>query len=570
MTRSVVANQALDCKGLACPMPVVRTKQAMETLKPGEVIEVQATDEGSLADLQGWAKGTGHQYLGTLREEGVLKHYIRKASAEEALEEEPFSPAIGNEALRELLESAADRGKLTILDVREPAEFAFGHIPGAISIPFGELENRLGELDRSHRIYVVCRTGRRSAMACRMLQEHRFSAINVVPGMSGWADGTRSRQAAPMSPGEVARAMIARSPLFILDVRNGDAYADWKIEGPSIASANVPYFELLEGVEPALPYLPEEGTILVACAKEGSSRFVADQLAEAGRNSVRYLEGGMKAWSEHLEPVKIGDLNGGGELYQFVRPGKGCLSYMIVSEGEAAVVDAPRMTGALARFAEEKGAFIRHTIDTHLHADHISGGRKIAEEAGATYWLPAKDADEVVFSYEPLKEGRAIKVGRSEISIQPIYSPGHTIGSTSLIVDDRYLLSGDILFTVSIGRPDLAGQAEAWSGDLRRTLYETYKRLPDRLIVLPAHYGQPEELAEDGSVSAKLGDLYANNPGLNIADETAFDNAVTADLPPQPNAYKQIRQTNMGRLTPDEEEQREMEIGPNRCAIHDK
>lgn len=128
-------------------------------------------------------------------------------------------------------------------------------------------------------------------------------------------------------------------------------------------------------------------------------------------------------------------------------------------------------------------------------------------------------------------------------------------------------MSGDILFIDSIGRPDLAGLAEDWGGDLRETLYTRYRQLSEKLIVLPAHFMIIEELNEDGSVAKKLGALFAENHGLNIADEQEFRDRVTKHLPPQPNAYQEIRQTNMGRITPDEDEQREMEMGPNRCAI---
>jgi len=189
MTQTYAANQLLDCKGLACPMPIVRTKKAMDALKPGEVIEMQATDAGSLADIQGWARSTGHQYLGTLREGEVLRHFIRKASEDEAREEIPYSPEVGNEAVRRL---PANGGNTVVLDVREPAEFAFRHIPGALSVPLGELEARLPELDANADYYVVCRTGRRSAMACRLLKEKGYSAFNVVPGMSEW-DGPTAR-----------------------------------------------------------------------------------------------------------------------------------------------------------------------------------------------------------------------------------------------------------------------------------------------------------------------------------------------------------------------------------------
>ena len=90
------------------------------------------------------------------------------------------------------------------------------------------------------------------------------------------------------------------------------------------------------------------------------------------------LQADCQAWSEHLEPVKVGDLKNGGELYQFVRIGKGCLSYIVISGGEAAIIDATRMVDIFVDFAKEKGAVIKHVFDTHLHADHISGGRKIA------------------------------------------------------------------------------------------------------------------------------------------------------------------------------------------------
>ncbi|GIP37362.1 hypothetical protein J31TS4_06420 [Paenibacillus sp. J31TS4] len=373
-----------------------------------------------------------------------------------------------------------------------------------------------------------------------------------------------------MTAKQLTQYVLNKQELFILDVRNESDFQDWKVEGESIRIVNIPYFDLLDGVDAAMEQLPADQDVLVVCAKEGSSKFVAEQLVEAGRETVSYLEGGMKAWSEHLEPVEVGRMKDGGVIYQFVRIGKGCLSYMIVSGGEAVVVDAVRMVDVFEDFARDKGVRIKHVLDTHLHADHISGGRKLAERTGAVYWLPEKDAGEVVYAYQKLEEGHDLTVGKTTIRIQPLHSPGHTSGSTSILVDDRYLLTGDILFIESIGRPDLAGMAEDWVGDLRHTLYARYKELSEELIVLPAHFGKITELGERGKVAARLGDLYRFNPGLNIQDEAEFRTTVTEHLPQQPNAYQEIRQTNMGLLTPDEEEQREMEIGPNRCAVHDK
>jgi len=103
---------------------------------------------------------------------------------------------------------------------------------------------------------------------------------------------------------------------------------------------------------------------------------------------------------------------------------------------------------------------------------------------------------------------------------------------------------------------------------LRDTLYNKYKNLSEELIILPAHFSHISEMGENGSVMATLGTLFKVNEGLRVQDDDVFRKMVTENLPPQPNAYQEIRQVNMGKLEPDVEKQREMEIGPNRCAVH--
>lgn len=177
----------LDAKGLACPMPIVKTKKAMNTLEPGQVIEVQATDKGSKADIKAWAESTGHQYLGTIEEGDVLKHYLRKASIEEEIEKvHPIT--IHNDELLKKLDAAEN---IVVLDVRETAEYAFNHIQNAISIPLGELEEHMDALNKEDEIFVVCRSGNRSDLAARKLAEKGFTkVVNVVPGMSQWIGKT--------------------------------------------------------------------------------------------------------------------------------------------------------------------------------------------------------------------------------------------------------------------------------------------------------------------------------------------------------------------------------------------
>ncbi|AND43061.1 MULTISPECIES: sulfurtransferase TusA family protein [Bacillaceae] len=186
---SLKTDLLLDAKGLACPMPIVKTKKAMNELQSGQVLEVQATDKGSKADLEAWAKSAGHQYLGTIEQGDVLKHYLRKSSNDGTIERK--HPNItSNEELEKKLDVNEN---IVVLDVREAAEYAFNHIPNAISIPLGELEDRLSELNTADEIYVVCRTGNRSDLAAQKLAEKGFAnVINVVPGMSAWSGKTNS------------------------------------------------------------------------------------------------------------------------------------------------------------------------------------------------------------------------------------------------------------------------------------------------------------------------------------------------------------------------------------------
>ncbi|MCL6452717.1 MAG: sulfurtransferase TusA family protein [Alicyclobacillus sp.] len=185
----VTVDKTVDCTGLSCPMPIVRTKKAIEEMHAGQVLEVVATDPGSVADVKSWATRTGHQFLGTTTsEDKVFRHYIRKAVPDEVKPEQRHPHTVTNE---ELAERLADGGVL--IDVREPAEYAFSHVPGAISVPLGELEQHVSELApyQKQPVYVICRTGSRSDTACQVLAGHGFERVyNVVPGMSQWQGPT--------------------------------------------------------------------------------------------------------------------------------------------------------------------------------------------------------------------------------------------------------------------------------------------------------------------------------------------------------------------------------------------
>jgi rhodanese-related sulfurtransferase/TusA-related sulfurtransferase len=184
----IQANFVVDAKGLECPILIVKTKKAMNDIEPGQVLEVQATDKGSKADIKAWAESTGHQYLGTVEEGQILKHYLRKSYND--VYERKHPNVIKNEELEKKLQTNEN---IIVLDVREEAEYVFNHIPNAISIPLSELEERLDELNKEDEIFVICLTGRRSDLAAQKLAENGFTkVINVVPGMSQWSGETIS------------------------------------------------------------------------------------------------------------------------------------------------------------------------------------------------------------------------------------------------------------------------------------------------------------------------------------------------------------------------------------------
>ncbi|AOM83703.1 sulfurtransferase TusA family protein [Salisediminibacterium beveridgei] len=180
---SIKVDHVVDAKGLACPMPVVKTKKMMDQIDAGQVLLVEATDRGSLADMKGWAKNTGNQYLGSKEDGDVLFHYLRKSDDADTKEIEEFEPVASNDDVK----SKIGESGVTILDVREPAEYTFSRIPGSVSIPMGELEERMDELSKEDDVYVICRTGSRSNMASHTLKEKGFDKVhNVKPGMTEW------------------------------------------------------------------------------------------------------------------------------------------------------------------------------------------------------------------------------------------------------------------------------------------------------------------------------------------------------------------------------------------------
>jgi glyoxylase-like metal-dependent hydrolase (beta-lactamase superfamily II) len=349
----------------------------------------------------------------------------------------------------------------------------------------------------------------------------------------------------------------------ILDVRNEDEFAAWRIEGrrPMI-HLNVPYFAFIDEPEASAERVARAGSSWIAvCAKGDSSAFVAEILRERGTGAVN-LVGGMQAWGDLHVPVRVAGADGRFELWQVNRYGKGCLSYVILAGGQAVVVDASRHVEIYEAFLRERRSTLVHVLDTHVHADHLSGGAELARRAGAPYHVAADPV-------QPPDDGTELRVGDGGVSIGIglISTPGHTPGSRCYPVDGRWLLSGDTVFVSGIGRPDLGGHVEEWGRALFQTVHHgALSRLPDEVIVLPAHFASPGELDGAGVVQRRLGEIRRASPELQLATEPAFVEAMRRAVKPPPEVYQRIIAANLTPGHVPEEQASEWELGKNQCA----
>ncbi|ANB57811.1 rhodanese-like domain protein [Anoxybacillus sp. B7M1] len=370
-----------------------------------------------------------------------------------------------------------------------------------------------------------------------------------------------------MTVKELTSKVLKKEHVFIFDVRNESDFKDWKIEGENFAYLNVPYFELIDGIEAVVDRIPKDQEVIVVCAKGGSSEFVAEQLEEAGFQNVFTLVDGMQAWSEHLHKAMVYE-DENMKVYQFIRVGKGCLSYMVISGKEALVVDPSRFIDVYEDVAREEGVNITHIVDSHLHADHISGGRELAERTGAKYYLMKSEG--AVYHFEPLEMHDTIDFEQVQLEVLAVKTPGHTPGSVSFFVNHKLLFSGDTIFVGGLGRPDLGGKAAEWALDLYDTVYEKVAAIADDVVVLPGHYASlDDEMNGAGFVGDTLGNIRARNEMMQNQSKEEFVEMVVQNANNEtPPNFEEIVAINRGLKEADAEQQQELEIGPNRCALH--
>lgn len=346
----------------------------------------------------------------------------------------------------------------------------------------------------------------------------------------------------------------------LLDVRTTADRAQWWIPG----STHVDAYDALRKGDPGplatLP-LPAGQPIVTVCGAGQLSRTAADILSARGLDAYS-LVGGMKAWSLAWNTADVPLAEANTRVLQVRRTGKGCLSYVVGSGDEAVVIDASLPSSVYLTLARDRGWRIRYVLDSHIHADHLSRGRRLAEDAGARLLLP--EQQRVRFPYTAVSDGDRITVGA--VALVAHRTPGHTLESTSYVLNDEAVFTGDTLFTNGVGRPDLHADedgARARARELFRSL-NRLRSLRPSMLVLPGHASEPIPFnGRPIAASIKDIDVWLSTW---LASEAAFIDRLVSRLPPTPPHFARIVESNEhGELPSDDAT--DLEAGANRCAV---
>jgi len=363
-------------------------------------------------------------------------------------------------------------------------------------------------------------------------------------------------RAKSISVEDVQALLAAGRPVTVVDIRT-PADRDWSIPG----SVHVDAYDAVKSgsLGPLAGRDFSTGPVVTVCGTGRTAAIATDLLRARGVQAVT-LEGGMGAWSLAWNTAETSIA--GCEIVQVRRTGKGCLSYMVASDSEAVVVDASVDPSIYVELLRDRGWRLVAVMDTHIHADHLSRSRLLAQQQRVELLLPAQRRTH--YPFRPLTDGDRLPFGSAELVA--MRTPGHTAESTTYVLGNSVAFTGDTLFLAGVGRPDLEGGTQK---DLRartRLLHESIGRildLSDKALVLPGHVSDP--ISFDGRLLATTVKEIRNTVALANLDAAAFVEAVLARIPPNPPNHSIIVGLNeRGELPADPSE---LEAGANRCAL---
>jgi glyoxylase-like metal-dependent hydrolase (beta-lactamase superfamily II)/rhodanese-related sulfurtransferase len=377
-----------------------------------------------------------------------------------------------------------------------------------------------------------------------------------------------------IEPKELKKRIDDKKDILLLDVRTPEEYDAWKISYGEQQPLLIPITQLSPDSK-VLKNIPKDKEVITVCSHGNRSGMAAQMLSRLGYN-VKTLKGGMVNWNSVQDVAPVPLSTNLLRIWQVRRIGKGCMGYLVASMNDktAVVIDPVcDSSEAYMQIARENGLRITKVIDTHMHADHVSGVAKLCQVSDANPYLSLLEGYEVTQkglpSFKPIKDGDRIEVGQG-VALTALSTPGHTKGSMCFsLIDDgnKYLLTGDTLFVDGISRPDLRDKAKEFASDLYNTLHQKIlNNFPEETQILPCHYSTSIRVTHGKLISNTLGTIKRQNKLLALP-KNEFISQVITTVPPRPVNYRVIIGINKNMIPCDESQMRDIEAGPNSCGV---
>jgi glyoxylase-like metal-dependent hydrolase (beta-lactamase superfamily II)/rhodanese-related sulfurtransferase len=382
--------------------------------------------------------------------------------------------------------------------------------------------------------------------------------------------------------GELKQKIDRGDDVYILDVRTPQEYAAWKITYNKYRDLPlIPIDQLFSSTGMALRDVPKDKEIITVCAHGNRSMMAARLLSKFGFN-VKSVKGGMAQWNNIYDIAMMPD-NGNlpATIWQVRRISKGCIGYIVSSkiDRNAVIIDPTcAIEESFMKIANDNHLNITKVIDTHMHADHVSGVSRLARVTGADIYVSSSEGykiqHDIGLTVLQVKDNDKISISDG-IHLLAIHVPGHTKGSMSLALSleggnytGHYLFTGDTLFVDGIGRPDLRDKAKEDANDLYESYHQRiFKNFPNDTTILPTHFNTGSIVLEHEKPIYDTLEAIKKRVKLFSETKEEFIKALVGTTSPRPSNYKTITEINKNMIPCDQIELGDLEVGPNSCAL---
>ena len=451
----------------------------------------------------------------------------------------------------QLEEDLSNQEPLILFDIRPKDQFEESHVKGSVHAVCDARakETIMPKIPKTTKIVLISSPEDYAKETAQMMSTFGLDAHYLVGGFSSWKGNLENGPTGKMIPAEELAQKLER--VFLLDVRSKEEFSEYKIPG----SVNIPLDDLLDSK--TLEKIPKDKEVVTICPHGNRALIASFILSRAGLDSQTLGEG-LASWNQVLKPITV--VKEPVKIIQIQKVGKGCISHIVESDGKGIVIDPLYPFEKYIKIAKEQGFSIIKVFDTHQHADHVSAARDLAKAVNAELYLSKYEGYD--FDANFVGDNDLVPFGKTKLRV--IHTPGHTPGSLSYVIDEKYVFTGDILFVESIGRPDLRDKAQEFTEELYNTLHNKLLSLPHYTMVFPTHHGEETEAFGEAFFST-----IGKSKKLPLLDITKKDfvKTVVGITLPRPMNYRKIISINKGELELVHSDIPDLEIGPNRCAV---